>query len=285
MSSSTSSEPAKKVDWSATQYLKFGNERTRAVYDLLSQVIPHIESPNPRVMDLGCGPGNSTKVLLEAFPNAQIIGMDSSPDMLQRARATIPGIEFVQGDLYTFSPDPGADLLFSNAVYHWLRRDTRVPTIIRLLESQRSGGVFAFQVPDNYHQPSHFLMRETASLSGTPWSSSFSNTRIGDLEDKERPDLDPIEKPEEWYNALLPYCSSVNIWRTEYQHVLDSANGIVEWVRGTGLQPFINLLPDDKIRDAFVAEYEKRLSDVYKPLANGKVMLAYPRLFVVAVRK
>jgi trans-aconitate 2-methyltransferase len=205
------SAPQEKKDWSATQYLKFNNERTRAVYDLVSQITPHITSPTPRIYDLGCGPGNSTKVLKDAFPNAKITGMDSSPDMLEKATAEFEGkqgVEFVNGDLGTFEVE-GADLVFSNAVFHWIRCPERIPTLVRLFENLQPGGAVAIQVPDNYHEPSHRLMRETASMPSQPWSAYFANTRIGDLEDKERPDLDPIEPPSAWYNALIPHASNV----------------------------------------------------------------------------
>jgi trans-aconitate 2-methyltransferase len=275
----------KKNDWSAKQYLKFGNERTRPVYDLISQVAPLISNPTPRVYDLGCGPGNSTQVLLDAFPSANITGMDSSPDMLRKAKATLPSLEFIEGDLSTYVPDAGADLLFSNAVFHWLRHEQRIPTIVRLFESLNPGGVIAFQVPDNYYERSHALMRETATTPNAPWAQYFADAHVGSISDATRPDLDPIETPNEFYNALEPLSNSVNIWRTNYQHVLKDANAIVEWVRGTGLQPYLHRIESDDAKGAFAKEYEKRLSEEYLELIDGKVLLGYPRLFVAAVRK
>lgn len=280
-----STVPGKKNDWSAQQYLKFGNERTRAVYDLISQVVPLLNNPTPRIYDLGCGPGNSTQVLLSAFPDAKITAMDSSPDMLAKARTTLPAVEFVEGDLNTYVPEGGADLLFSNAVFHWLRHPQRVPTIVRLLESLNPGGVLAFQVPDNYYERSHALMRETASAPNAPWSENFRNANVGEIQDAKRPDLDPIEPPSTFYNALSPLASSVNIWRTNYQHVLKDANAIVEWVKGTGLQPFLHRIPDEAVKGEYLKEYERRLAGEYVELVDGKVLLGYPRLFVVAVRK
>ncbi|KAF2831696.1 S-adenosyl-L-methionine-dependent methyltransferase [Ophiobolus disseminans] len=277
-------QPEKK-DWSATQYLKFGNERTRAVHDLLAQVTPHISSPNPRIYDLGCGPGNSTQALLSAFPSARITGMDSSPDMLSKARATLPDVEFVSSDLSTYKPDQAADLLFSNAVFHWLRTDNRIPTLSKLFKNLQPGAVLAIQVPDNYHFPSHTLMRTTACLTNKPWSKYFSSSHIGDTSDSSRPDLDPIEPPSSFYNALSPHASLVNVWRTEYQHVLSDHGAIVEWVRATGLQPYLNCIEDEGAREAFLTEYEERLKGEYERLGDGRVMLGYPRLFVVAVRK
>lgn len=263
-------------DWSATQYLKFGNERTRPVRDLVSNI--PLKSPK-RIIDLGCGPGNSTAVLASRWPNARISGMDASPDMLEKARASLPGVDFVQGDLHTFQPEAGADLLFSNAVFHWLRREQRIPTILRLLQSQEPGGVLAFQVPDNYEEPSHKAMREVARLDG-PWKAYFQA-----LPAEKRPDLDPIETPTQWYNALIPLCEKVDIWHSLYQHVMEGPHSIVEWVKGSGLMPFLNTLPSQEVKDAFLKAYEQRLSEVYPRLADGKVLLRYPRLFIVTTRK
>ncbi|RAR06513.1 trans-aconitate 2-methyltransferase [Stemphylium lycopersici] len=292
--------PEKKKDWSATQYLKFGNERTRAVYDLVGQVVPLLPSPSStassneplRIYDLGCGPGNSTKVLSDFFPSARITGMDSSPDMLRRATSSLPPektgqIDFVPGELGNFTVDAATDLIFSNAVFHWLRTPTRLPTLVRLFESLKPGAVLAIQVPDNYHEPSHSLMRDTATLASSPWSQYFADTRIGDVQDATRPDLDPIEPPSAFYNALAPHAASVNLWRTKYEHVVKNAGAIVEWVKGTGLQPYLNRMDekDDDGRKAFLEEYEKRLKGAYPELVDGKVLLGYPRLFVVAVKK
>ncbi|KAK7742398.1 hypothetical protein SLS53_004544 [Cytospora paraplurivora] len=275
-SNAANAQPSPTRDWSATQYLKFGNERTRAVRDLVAQI--PLSSPR-RIIDLGCGPGNSTAVLAARFPDAHISGMDSSPDMLAKARQAMPDVDFVQGDLKTFEPEPGADLLFSNAVFHWLRSEDRIPAILRLLRTQSPGGVLAFQVPDNYEEPSHRAMREITLLDG-PWREYFQA-----LPAEERPDLDPIETPNDYYDALIPYCERVDIWHVFYQHVLDSPTSIVEWVKGTGLMPFLNALPTREVRDEYVKAYEQRLGELYPRLADGKVMLRYPRLFVVATRK
>lgn len=277
-------QPAKK-DWSANQYLKFGNERTRAVYDLVSQVAPHVTATNPRIYDLGCGPANSTKVLLDTFPSATITGMDSSPDMLQMARSTLPFVEFEQGDLSIYSPSSSADLLFSNAVFHWLRSRTRIPTLTKLFANMKSGGVLAIQVPDNYYEGSHEVMREIACMHSKSWSKYFPESSVGNLEHPEHPDLDPIESPDAFYDALSPHAQSVNIWRTNYQHVLKDHAAIVEWVKATGLQPYLNRIEDGEAKDEFLKKYEQGLQERYRQLKDGKVLLGYPRLFVVAVKK
>src|SRR6202050_1197525 len=135
-------------DWSARQYLKFEDERTRTPRDLLAQV----PLPEPRLVGgMGCGPGNSTELLAGGYPQADIIGLDSSPDMLRKARERLPKYKFIEADIATWSPPPGPDLLFSNAVMPSLPDH---PAIMRrLLESLAPGGVLAVQLPDNTHEP------------------------------------------------------------------------------------------------------------------------------------
>jgi trans-aconitate 2-methyltransferase len=198
--------------------------------------------------------------------------MDSSPDMLEKAAAALPDVEFVQGDLNTYEPPPGTELLFSNAVFHWLPDHARIPTLAGLIKTLPAGGVIAIQVPDNFYEPSHRLMRETAS-SG-PWSAILG--KLG-------PELDPIAPPQHFYDELKPLCSSVDIWHTRYHHVLDGPQAIVEWVKGTGLKPFVDPL-DEEMREGFLKAYLERITEAYPKLHNGNVMLTYPRMFVVAVK-
>ena len=150
-------------DWSAKQYLKFADERTRPPRDLLAQV--PLDSPR-RIADLGCGPGNSTELLIERFPNAEVIGVDSSPDMLRQARAQLPSLKFVEADLSTWMPESDIDLLFGNAVFHWVPDHPKV--LARLLQSLPSGGVLAVQMPDNTNEPALMLMEKVAASLGQP---------------------------------------------------------------------------------------------------------------------
>ena len=151
-------------DWSAQQYLKFEDERTRPPRDLLAQV--PLQSPR-RVVDLGCGPGNSTELLIARYPQAEVIGLDSSPDMLRQARERLPKCTFEQADLATWSPRERTDLLFANAVFQWVPDH---PAVLRASRSKAlpEGGVLAVQMPDNTDEPALALMREVAS--GGPWA-------------------------------------------------------------------------------------------------------------------
>ncbi|KAF1937427.1 hypothetical protein EJ02DRAFT_458741 [Clathrospora elynae] len=319
-SSSSSSATTAKIDWSPARYLKFSSERTRAVRDLVSQIQPLLSNsskqPNqPRIYDLGCGPGNSTRILATTFPGAIITGVDTSASMLAQARVEFAdqeahhhrqgGVDFIQADISTFTiplpippknPDPDQEpeqdedqppttLIFSNAAFHWLRTPTRLPTATRLFTSLPKKSVLALQVPDNYTQPTHTLMRTTALLPSRAWSASFVTARIGDVTCAQRPDLDPIEPVAQWYEALAPHATSVDMWRTSYQHVLADVGAIVEWVKGTGLQPYLARIEGEEAKAAFLDEYQTRLQGAYPQMSDGKVLLTYPRLFVVAVRK
>ncbi|PKY09095.1 S-adenosyl-L-methionine-dependent methyltransferase [Aspergillus campestris IBT 28561] len=261
--------PLPSTTWNPTQYLKYHSQRTRPVHDLLSR-IPQLPSTReaPTIIDLGCGPGNSTAALRSHFPTAHLTALDSSPDMLARARAANipPPVHFALADLRTYvPPTPAPDLFVANAVLHWVDRKRRLPLVRALLESQPPGGVFAYQVPDNLAEPSHVLMREVAREEGPQ----------------------AVEDPLEVCDFLEPVCGKeVDVWRTTYYHVLRDHDEIVEWVSGTGLRPFLEPLGNGELREAFLERYRARLEDAYPAARDGaSVLFPFPRLFVVAVRK
>ena len=254
-------------DWSARQYLKFEDERTRPPRDLLAQV----PLRKPRlVVDLGCGPGNSTELLIERFPHSEIIGLDSSPDMLRKARERLPQRDFVEADIASWQPGPDTDLIFSNAVLQWLPDHRSV--MRRLLEALQPGGVLAVQMPDNTREPALRFQREVGE-SG-PWRDH------PEIKAAPRKDLPP---PEAYYDLLKPVCSRIDIWHSVYNHVMASPQAITEWFKGSSLQPFLSPL-DAGAREQFLAAYTEKIVGAYKPRFDGKVLLRFPRMFIVAVR-
>ncbi|RYF00728.1 MAG: trans-aconitate 2-methyltransferase [Comamonadaceae bacterium] len=254
-------------DWNPALYRRFEDERTRPAAELLARV-PH---PAPaRVVDLGCGPGNSTELLVQRYPQARVTGIDNSESMLVSARERLPGVDFILGDIAQWQPDEAPDLIYANASLQWVGGHEEL--FPRLFASLAPGGVLAVQMPDNRDEPTHRLMREVASLA--PWREP-----IGDA-DRLRTDLFGIGT---YYDWLAPRASQVDVWHTVYQHVMPSARAIVDWVRSTGLRPFVDPLPE-ALKANYLAEYESRVDQAYAVRSDGSRLLAFPRLFIVARR-
>jgi len=255
------------ADWSAEQYLKFEDERTRPSRDLLAQV----PLAHPRkIVDIGCGPGNSTELLVRRWPDATIIGIDTSADMLRQARERLPNQTFIETNVAHWVPPEGTDLLFGNAIFQWV--PNHLKQLQRLVNKLSPGGVLAVQIPDTLDEPAHLLMREVARQG--PWAQQLSEkARVRDA----------LPPPGGYYDALSSLCTRLDIWHTIYNHVLDDADAIVEWVRGTGLRPFLDMLETAE-RKEFLAEYPARIAATYLPQADGKVLFRFPRLFIMAVK-
>jgi trans-aconitate 2-methyltransferase len=254
-------------DWNPELYRRFEDERTRPARELLARVALRTAM---RVYDLGCGPGNSTELLVERFAGAQVIGIDNSEPMLASARERLPQCRFELGDIAHWQVETPADLIYSNAALQWVgAHETLIP---RLFDQLAPGGVLAIQMPDNRDEPTHRSMREVAALA--PWSALIGDAAT--LRTK-------ILTIADYYDLLAPHAAEVDVWRTAYQHPMASAAAIVEWVRATGLKPFVDPLPYAQ-RKTFLAEYEARIERAYPPRADGRRLLAFPRLFIVARR-
>jgi trans-aconitate 2-methyltransferase len=253
-------------DWNPALYDRFADERERPSRDLLARV--PLTKP-AFVVDLGCGSGLSTAPLVERFPDARVLGIDTSPAMLDKARVAVTGAEFALGDVATWTPDAPVDLLFANAVLQWLPHHERLlPRLVSLLTP---GGVLAVQAPDNLDQPSHRGMREAAHMG--PWQAKLTAAEGA------RTQLPTLQ---ETYD-LLGDCRLIDLWTTTYQHVMDSHDAIIDWFRSTGLRPFLDPL-DETERAGFLACYRERLVETYPLQRDGKVLLAFPRRFMVVVR-
>ncbi|GLK84602.1 trans-aconitate 2-methyltransferase [Ancylobacter defluvii] len=252
-------------DWNPSLYLKFEDERTRPPRDLVAQI--PLAAPR-RIVDIGCGPGNSTQLLAERWPQAEVLGIDSSPNMVKQASERLPSARFAVADVGTWAPEPGTDLVFGNAVFQWVPDHPAV--LVRLLEALPEGGVLAVQMPDNVAEPSHVLMAETAAEG--PWAGKIAGAT-----------RDELPAVGAYYDLLKPVARQVEIWHTHYQHALDGAPAIVEWFKSTALRPYLDPL-DAAEREAFLAAYTARIAQAYPARVDGKVLLRFPRLFIVAVR-
>ncbi|CAN7288276.1 trans-aconitate 2-methyltransferase [Variovorax sp. LjRoot84] len=256
------------LDWNPALYRRYEDERTRPAQELLARV-PLTGAA--RVVDLGCGPGNSTELLVQRFPAAEVLGTDNSEAMLVSARERLPQARFELSDIARWQPELPPDLIYANASLQWVPdHETLIP---RLFAALAPGGVLAIQMPDNREEPTHRLMREVAAEA--PWTQV-----IGDA-DKLRTQLLPIDG---YYDLLAADSAQVDVWRTAYQHPMGSAAAIVEWVRGTGLKPFVDRLPAD-LQACYLAEYQRRVDGAYPVRTDGKRLLAFPRMFILAQRK
>ena len=254
-------------DWSSAQYLRFEDERSRPARDLIARIPA---SRVARAVDLGCGPGNSTELLRDRFPDADMLGIDNSPDMLAAARRRLPGARFEAADIARWADPRPFDVILANATLQWVPGHDRL--LPALLARLAPGGSLAVQMPDNLDEPTHVLMRDVA----------FEEPFRAQLADAARMRA-ALPRPRDYYDALRPLCSRLEVWHAIYNHVLDDPAAIVEWVKGTGLRPFLDPL-DLPERKLYLAEYTARVAAAYLPLEDGRVMLRFPRIFIVAVR-
>lgn len=254
------------MSWSAKQYVAFEDERTRPARDLLA-AIPTAEARS--VVDIGCGPGNSTELLLQRFPEAQVRGLDSSADMIDAARKRLPQLQFELAEIDQWADTGPFDVIFANAVLQWVPDHA---TLLPALASKLSeGGSLAIQMPDNLNEPSHRLMREVAANGS--WAAKLASAA------GQRTDM---ASASDYFSMLRPHCARVDVWRTTYHHQLSGgAAGVVEWFKGSGLIPFLSPLTEAE-RAEYLELYLGEVAKAYPALADGSVLLPFPRLFIVA---
>ena len=256
--------------WNASQYLQFADERTRPCRDLAARV--GVESPRS-VIDLGCGPGNSTAVLRDRWPAAQIIGLDSSPEMIEAARKSEPAgrWELADIDQWASAGPEQFDVVFSNAAMQWVADHRAI--FPKLAGRVKPGGALAVQMPGNLDEAAHTLMRELAA--SPAWIDHFRGRSVREWH---------VHDPEFYYDVLSPHAARIDLWRTDYVHVMRDASAIVDWYRGTGLRPFLDSIGDDTGRRRFEADYLELVRQHYHPRADGRVLFPFRRIFFVAYR-
>jgi trans-aconitate 2-methyltransferase len=256
------------VSWDPTQYLRFADHRTRPALELLAR----IEAGAPRlVVDLGCGAGNVTAYLRARWPQARIVAVDSSPQMLDRARRDHPDlrVEWIEADASAWTPDDDVDVIYSNALVHWL--DEHDQLLPRWLGYLAPTGELALQMPRNHARPSHTCAVEAAAAG--PWAER--------LRSLVRPE--PVGSPRTYHRLLAPLARRIDLWETDYVHALAGPDAVVEWTRGSLLRPLLAVL-DDVEAVAFEDEYRARVRDAYPAEPDGTVLMPFRRLFLVAAR-
>lgn len=257
--------------WDAQQYLRFGGERARPFFDLIAR----IGATDPGyVVDLGCGPGNLTQVLARRWPAAEVAGVDNSPEMIAAATSTYRGgegrVSFALGDVREWQPERRPDVLVCNAVLQWVPGHHEL--LLRWADLLAPGGWLAFQLPGNFDQPSHAIVREMAGAGR--WRALLAgaelNRQAGD--------------PEEYAELLARPGYEVDAWETSYVHILSGGeNPVLEWTKGTTLRPVLAAL-DAEQSAAFLREYGQRVRQAYKPRTFG-TLFPFRRVFTVLHRQ
>ena len=255
--------------WDAKQYLLFEAERSLPCRDLVRRI--ELESPSS-VIDLGCGPGNSTALLRQRWPRARCTGVDSSSVMLRAARAADSSAEWIERDLHRWEPDRPYDLVFSNAALHWISDHPRF--LSRWWGHVAPGGALAFQVP----APGEQRKRWVGALRGVLARPRWRRVAPGD------PTQEHVLSLAEYYEVLRAGSRRVELWDTEYCHVLPGPRAVVEWTKGTALRPVLERLTSETDRERFLSEYSTEIEHAYPPQGDGRVLFPFLRRFVVAYR-
>ena len=252
--------------WDPAQYLKFAGPRLRPALDLLQRIDKEMPAT---VYDLGAGAGNVTRLIAERWPAARLVGVDSSAEMLAKAAAEHPQIEWQQADLASWRPSAPTDVIYSNAALQWLGDHPLL--FAGLLAGLKPGGVLAVQMPRNFAAPSHLLIFETA-LDG-PWRAILEPLL----------NRSPVAPPDYYYDLLAPHTAALDIWESEYLQVLDGVNPVKEYTKGSWLSPLLAAL-DEPLRSRFEAAYGERVLAAYPPRRDGKTLFPFRRLFIVATK-
>jgi trans-aconitate 2-methyltransferase len=251
--------------WDPDRYLTYVDERGRPFLELVGRVGATAPA---EVVDLGCGPGNLTGLLTERWPDAHVVGLDSSPEMIEKARALGQSVEYAVGDLREWRPERPVDVLVSNATLQWV--PGHLELLPALVETVSPGGWFAFQVPGNFDEPSHTLRAELAAE--PDYAPHTDGVAVPSSHD-----------PAVYYDILAAAGCAVDVWETTYTHVLRGPDPVFTWVSGTGARPTLQALPDD-LRSRFEAEFKARLAATYPVRTDGTVLLPFRRVFAVAQR-
>ena len=251
--------------WNPDLYLKYKDERTQPSYDLVSR----INLPNPeKIVDIGCGPGNSTRVLRERWPRAQVAGLDSSAEMIQTAREAYPQETWIMSDAAQWETDEKFDIVFSSAALQWIPDHTVL--IPKLFDRVKPGGVLAVQVPSNHRSPLHQAVLKVSKKK--EWSQLMAGceTRLN------------YHEPGFYYELLAAISRQFTLWQTTYYHVLDNHQGLVDWYSSTGMRPYLERLATDAEKNAFREQVLEACRPFYPAQSNGKILFPFNRLFFLA---
>ncbi len=254
------------ADWNSKQYLMFRNERTQPAIDLANRILHE----NPKtIIDIGCGPGNSTNILAQKFPSAYVLGVDNSPNMIEAAKKDYPNLDFVTCDVSKELSmiNNHFDIIFSNACIQWVPDHKQL--LNELMSLLNPGGMLAVQTPMNYQEPIHKIIAELTI--SEKWKKEFAFPRIFyNL------------LPSEYFDLFSEIASDFDLWETTYYHKLNSHKDIMEWYRSTGLKPYLSVLTDEQKKD-FEQDVFERVVKMYPIQKDGRIIFRFPRFFFTAV--
>nr|WP_302596748.1 methyltransferase domain-containing protein [uncultured Cellulosilyticum sp.] len=254
-------------EWDAKAYGKFEKERIQPSIDLVRRIM--IENPK-KIIDIGCGSGMSTKVLANKWPEAEIMGIDNSNTMLEQAKRLGLNVEWIFKDCNeSIKEFDKADIIFSNASLQWLKNQEQV--IGDWFRNLNSGGVVAVQVPLFEQMKMRKCINEVSMQK--KWQPYFKEVGSKNCYNY---------NPEAYYDIISKYSHQIEMWETDYYHILDSQKAIVEFCKSTGLRPYCNALNDEKLEAEFVNEILQQVKAYYKVQEDGKVLFKFKRLFIIA---
>ncbi|PKM77973.1 MAG: trans-aconitate methyltransferase [Firmicutes bacterium HGW-Firmicutes-15] len=256
------------ADWNPTEYLIFEKERSRPAADLVKR----INHSNPgSIMDVGCGPGNSTNILYDRWKQASITGIDNSPAMLEKAKMINNSMTWVLCDVSGDLSHLGKfDIIFSNAVFQWIPQNEVL--IAKLFKMLNQNGVLAAQIPYVKEMPIHKIIMDIASR--PKWSEHFRHLSTSYK----------LYSPEFYYDVLCGMTQDIDLWETRYFHIMNGYDDILQWFTSTGLRPYLDCLSDDMKKTEFTNDILTEIRQVYTTFKDGKILFPFHRIFFTAYK-
>ncbi len=254
-------------DWDPQQYLQFKQERTQPSIDLVARI--HVDDPK-NIIDIGCGPGNSTQILRSKWPDARIVGLDNSDKMIERARSDYPDQQWMVGDASKLEIAQTFDIVFSNAAIHWIQNhDVLIPRLFQLVKKD---GILAVQVPANHESPLYKIIERTSQRD--TWKALTSGYQ----------QVITYHSAEYYYNRLVSLTQKITLWETTYYHILKSHQELIEWYKGTAMKPILDRLQTADKKLEFEQEILNESKKYYSPQQDGRIIYPFKRLFFTACK-
>jgi trans-aconitate 2-methyltransferase len=257
----------KENDWKPGLYLKFAKERTQPSIDLVARI--NLAAPR-NIIDIGCGPGNSTRILASRWPESKILGVDNSPAMIQKAKTDFPALDWAEMDANNLPLKEKYDIVFSNATIQWLPDHEKL--LPNLWATVNDGGCLAVQIPLHHQMPISAIVEKVAA-SGA-WANTLKNSY----------DHFTFHEVEFYYDALALLSDNFSLWETDYYHVMNAPAEIVEMMRATGMKPYLDKLNSESEKNEFEKKVLEAVTAGYPAQTNGKVLFPFYRLFFIAYK-